>query len=134
MEPKDFSIFPKKWSFYVSNDNSTWEAIHYNEVPLCKEENIYTVSTGEKDHCRRKDVFTYSTNHTGFHYFVKMVMKENSYFYSRNNGWQDAMFINSFELIGSYARDYLMKCLCMNKRVFSFMISAVLFINKRMCC
>ena len=74
MKAKEGGVFPKKWSLFVSNDNSTWEAIHDNTEPLCKEGNIDTVPTGEKYICNNADEFTYSTNHTGFHYFVKFVV------------------------------------------------------------
>jgi hypothetical protein len=131
MKANKDAVFPKKWSLFVSNDNSTWEPISDNNTPLCKEENIYTVETGEKKYCREEDVFTYSTNHSGFHYFVKFVMKENSY-YSSNNAWQDSLSFTGFEMIGSFTRDSYIRLSCMNKRnAINLILITTLVINSK---
>jgi hypothetical protein len=102
MKSREDYLFPKKWSLYVSNDNLTWKSISENDDPLCKEDNIYAVPNDYKDYCSKSEEFTYSTNHSGFHYFVKFVMRENSYHSSNNNRWQDCLAFRGFELIGSF--------------------------------
>ena len=107
--------FPKSWNLFVSNDNSTWEPISYINEPLCKNDYIYTVENDCKDFCRESNDNTYSTNHTGFHYFVKFVMLENSY-YQYNNEWQDRINLNGFELLGVITHDHYIYNSCKNKR------------------
>ena len=105
------STFPKKWKLYVSNDNTTWEQISSITKPLCKDENSFPVPDDCKDQCSKEDEEIYSTNHTGFHYFVKFVMIENSY-YCGNKEWDDCIRLNGFELFGSFTRDHLIQHSC----------------------
>ena len=107
-------LFPKKWNLFVSNDNKTWEPISSIVVPLCQEKNIYQVPNDNKYYCSESDEFTFITNHTGFHYFVKFVMLENSYY--ANNRWDDDIVLSGFSLLGSYTFDHNNQLSCRNNR------------------
>ena len=110
---KDY-LFPKKWNLFVSNDNTTWEPISSNVVPLCQEKDIYQVPNDDKFYCSEADEFSFRTNHTGFHYFVKFVMLENSYY--ANNRWDDDITLSGFSLLGSYTFDHNNQLSCRNNR------------------
>ena len=77
-------VYPVKWNFSVSHDNSTWETISTSTDPFCSTENRVLVTNQNKYFCKINETKHFSTKYSGYDSFVKFDLIENSFYHSDN--------------------------------------------------